>query len=58
MDLFCIVSVRSPCVGPSSLSAYALRKLPKKQATAWRPIQGRLQLLKKLVEVRGPHNCR
>jgi hypothetical protein len=35
-------------VGP-----YALKKLPKKQAGAWRPIQARLLLLKKLVKEAG-----
>ena len=46
---------RAPSVGPTTLSHYALRKMPKKQLSSWRAVHARIMLLKKLVEVRSFH---
>jgi centrosomal protein CEP104 len=50
-------SIRSmanaPSIGCSVVSTHMLRALPPKQKTAWRPILGRLQLLKDLVDAHG-----
>jgi len=40
-------------VGPPVVGAHALRALPSKQASAWRPISSRLQLLTDLVSAYG-----
>ncbi len=39
----------SPHVGPAAVCAHAVRALPPKQKTAWRPIAARLDLLYSLV---------
>lgn len=39
----------SPTVGPAAVGAHALRALPPKQKTAWRPILVRLEVLTNLV---------
>lgn len=43
----------SSSVGPSLLSACALRALSAKQKTAWRPLQSRLVLLSELISQHG-----
>lgn len=45
--LDCIAA--SPHVGPAAVCAHAVRALPPKQKTAWRPIAARLELLYTLV---------
>lgn len=40
-------------VGPAAVASYALKALPPKQKTAWRPIVSRLQLLTDLVTSYG-----
>lgn len=44
---------KSPVVGCALVSNHMLRALPAKQKSAWRPILGRLQLLRDLVEQHG-----
>mmetsp|Transcript_15235 Transcript_15235/g.22436 ORF Transcript_15235/g.22436 Transcript_15235/m.22436 type:complete len:112 (-) Transcript_15235:1428-1763(-) len=43
-------------VGPAAVGLHALKALPEKQKTAWRPIAARLQLLRDLVS--DAHHCK
>lgn len=49
----CDALAASPNIGPAVVGAHALRALPPKQKTAWRPIMARLQLLTDLVSSYG-----
>mmetsp|Transcript_24759 Transcript_24759/g.41875 ORF Transcript_24759/g.41875 Transcript_24759/m.41875 type:complete len:844 (+) Transcript_24759:164-2695(+) len=44
---------KAPSIGCHIIATHMLKPLPAKQKTAWRPILGRLQLLKDLVDIHG-----
>ncbi len=44
------------CVGPLVVAQHALRPIPAKQKTAWRPLQARIKLLADLVNSFGLNN--